>query len=173
MHLNSYKNYNFILLNFQQRHVRILRGDKMKEILREIGMITRAFGVICDIDYKEIKLGKGHHLYLSRIYENPGMVSETIAQILKVDRTTTFKIIKKLCEAGLVEKRRDPDNKKNWHLFCTKKGEEYYKFIISREEFYTEESLKTLSKEEKDILHHLLNKVRKNVETIWEDTKKR
>ena len=57
----------------------------MKEILREIGMIARALDSISNIEFKEHNLTKGQYLYLVRICENPGIIQEKLAEMIKVD----------------------------------------------------------------------------------------
>ncbi len=67
----------------------------MKDILREIGMIARALDSISNIEFKEFDLTKGQYLYLVRIYENPGIIQERLAEMIKVDRTTAARSVKK------------------------------------------------------------------------------
>ena len=78
----------------------------MKEILREIGMIARALDSISNIEFKEYDLTKGQYLYLVRICENPGIIQEKVAELIKVDRTTAARAIKKLEMNGFIVKAR-------------------------------------------------------------------
>jgi len=66
----------------------------MAEIIREIGAIARALDSISNIEFKEVALTRGQYLYLVRICENPGIIQEKIAEMLKVDRTTTARALK-------------------------------------------------------------------------------
>ena len=84
----------------------------MKEILREIGMIARALDSISNIEFKEYELTKGQYLYLVRICENPGIIQEKLSEMIKVDRTTAARAIKKLELNGFIEKKEDESNKK-------------------------------------------------------------
>ncbi|PAD40637.1 MarR family transcriptional regulator, partial [Bacillus sp. 7520-S] len=101
----------------------------MKEILREIGMIARALDSISNIEFKEYDLTKGQYLYLVRICEQPGIIQEKLAEMIKVDRTTAARAIKKLEKNGFIEKKEDAHNKKIKKLFPTQKGERVYPFI--------------------------------------------
>lgn len=85
----------------------------MKEILREIGVIARALDSISNIEFKEYDLTKGQYLYLVRICEEPGIIQEKLAEMIKVDRTTAARAIKKLELHGFIEKKDDPVNKKS------------------------------------------------------------
>lgn len=56
----------------------------MNDILREIGMIARALDSISNIEFKDLDLTRGQYLYLVRIYENPGIIQEKLAEMIKV-----------------------------------------------------------------------------------------
>ncbi len=84
----------------------------MNDILREIGMIARALDSISNIEFKDLDLTRGQYLYLVRIYENPGIIQEKLAEMIKVDRTTAARAIKKLEIQGFIQKQPDEQNKK-------------------------------------------------------------
>ncbi|MCM3225218.1 MarR family winged helix-turn-helix transcriptional regulator [Terribacillus saccharophilus] len=144
----------------------------MKEILREIGMIARALDSISNIEFKEYDLAKGQYLYLVRIVENPGIIQEKLAEMIKVDRTTAARSIKKLEINGFIDKRDDEHNQKIKKLFPTEKGERVYHFIRRENDHSDQVALAGLSEEEVETIHVLLQKVRKNIETDWEYVKK-
>lgn len=144
----------------------------MQEILREIGMIARALDSISNIEFKEYQLTKGQYLYLVRICENPGIIQEKLAEMIKVDRTTAARAIKKLEINGFIEKREDTNNKKNKKLYPTKKGENVFP-IIKRENVYSNiMALEGFSEKEAEIAFNLLQRIRKNVEKDWLFVKK-
>lgn len=144
----------------------------MREILREIGMIARALDSISNIEFKEYDLTKGQYLYLVRIYENPGIIQEKVAEMIKVDRTTAARAIKKLEMNGLIEKREDPHNKKIKKLFPTEKGKQVYPFLKREHDYSDRVALEGFSEREAETIFTLLQRVRKNVEKDWELVKK-
>ncbi|MEH7453303.1 MarR family winged helix-turn-helix transcriptional regulator [Gottfriedia acidiceleris] len=144
----------------------------MKEILREIGMIARALDSISNIEFKEHDLTKGQYLYLVRIAENPGIIQEKLAEMIKVDRTTAARAIKKLEMNGFIVKKEDKENKKIKKLFATEKGENVYPFIKRENDYSNIVALEGLSQIEVETIFNLLQKVRKNVEKDWEFVKK-
>lgn len=144
----------------------------MTEILREIGMIARALDSISNIEFKEYDLTKGQYLYLVRICEKPGIIQEKLAEMLKVDRTTAARAIKKLEMQGFIEKKEDAVNRKIKRLFPTDKGSLVYP-ILKREGDHSDRvALSGFSEEETEILFHLLKRARKNIEVDWEYVKK-
>jgi len=144
----------------------------MAEILRDIGMIARALDSISNIEFKEVDLTRGQYLYLVRICENPGIIQEKLAEMIKVDRTTTARAIKKLESNGMIERLEDKENKKIKKLFPTKKGAEIYPFIIRENNYSNAVALNGLSDEEAKQLEYLLKKVCKNVSEDWNFVKK-
>ncbi|MEW5548943.1 MarR family transcriptional regulator [Peribacillus frigoritolerans] len=144
----------------------------MKEILREIGMIARALDSISNIEFKEYDLTKGQYLYLVRICENPGIIQEKLAEMIKVDRTTAARAIKKLEINGFIEKKEDKHNKKIKKLFPTEKGKNVYPFIKRENDYSNIVALEGFSEREVETISDLLQRVRKNVEKDWEFVKK-
>ena len=74
-------------------------------ILREIGIIARALDSIANIEFRDLDLARGQYLYLVRIAEQPGMIQEELSEVLKVDRSTVARSVKKLEERGLIQQR--------------------------------------------------------------------
>jgi len=144
----------------------------MKEILREIGMIARALDSISNIEFREYDLTKGQYLYLVRICENPGIFQEKLAEMIKVDRTTAARAIKKLEMNGFIEKKDDQQNKKIKKLYPTEKGKYVYPLIRRENDYSNIVALAGFSETEAETIFHLLQRVRKNIEVEWEFVKK-
>jgi DNA-binding MarR family transcriptional regulator len=154
------------------QQIKQLKEKIMKEILREIGMIARALDSISNIEFKELDLTKGQYLYLVRICENPGIIQEKLAEMIKVDRTTAARAVKKLEMNGFIEKKDDEHNQKIKKLFPTVKGANVYPFIKSENDYSNTVALAGFSEIEVDTIFNLLQRVRKNVEKDWEFVKK-
>lgn len=144
----------------------------MREILREVGMIARCFESIANIEFKELDLSKNQYIYLIRIGENPGIILERIADMLKVDRSTASRAVEKLTQGGFVRKEIGDDNKKNIRLYTTEKGSDVFHMLQKVEAYSDTIALNGLSSEECEVLLKLLTKVRKNVEPDWELVKR-
>ncbi|WML44603.1 MarR family transcriptional regulator [Neobacillus sp. PS3-40] len=144
----------------------------MKEILREVGMIARALDSISNIEFKEYDLTKGQYLYLVRICENPGIIQEKLAEMIKVDRTTASRAIKKLEMNGFIDKKDDQHNQKIKKLFPTEKGKNVYPFLRRENDYSNMVALAGFSEREVDTIFNLLQRVRKNIEKDWEFVKK-
>ncbi|MBP2080180.1 MarR family winged helix-turn-helix transcriptional regulator [Oceanobacillus polygoni] len=144
----------------------------MKEILREIGMIARALDSISNLEFKEYDLTKGQYLYLVRICESPGIIQEKLAEVIKVDRTTAARAIKKLEINGFIKKKDDEHNQKIKKLFPTEKGKNIYPYLKRENDHSNMVALNGFTEEEVENIFNLLQRVRKNVEVDWEFVKK-
>ncbi len=146
----------------------ISKVKKMKEdILRQIGTIARALDSIANIEFKDIQLNRGQYLYLVRISENPGIISDHLAGMLNVDRTTTARSIKKLEQNQLIRKENDQQNKKIKHLFVTELGQKLAKQIKKENAYSNEVVLAGLSTQQRIELAALLQIVEKNASANW------
>lgn len=144
----------------------------MREVLREIGMIARALDSISNIEFKPYDLTKGQYLYLVRICENPGIIQEKLAEMIKVDRTTAARAVMKLEMNGFIEKQDDTVNKKIKKLVPTDKGRTVYPVIKREHDHSNTIALSGFTDAEAETLFHLLQRVRKNVEKDWDYVKK-
>ncbi|WP_019394461.1 MarR family winged helix-turn-helix transcriptional regulator [Priestia filamentosa] len=144
----------------------------MDDVLREIGMIARALDSISNIEFKEYNLTKGQYLYLVRICEHPGIIQEKLAEMIKVDRTTAARSIKKLETEGFIEKKDDHHNKKIKKLFPTEKGREVYPFLRREGDHSEKVALTGFSEQEREEVFQLVQRIRKNIEGDWEAVKK-
>lgn len=140
----------------------------MKEdILRQIGSISRALDSIANIEFKDLKLNRGQYLYLTRIYEDPGIISDRLASALNVDRTTTARGVKKLEVAGLIYKETDKNNKKIKHLYVTSIGNKLAQ-EIEKENIYSNKLMTAgLSKDEQKQLQKYLKIIERNANENW------
>lgn len=144
----------------------------MTDILREIGVIARSLDGIANIEFKQFDLTRGQYLYLVRIAEQPGIIPDQLAELIKVDRTTAARAISKLENHDFIEKKNDPENKKIKRLYVTDQGQAAAAFILRENNYSNQMALHNLSAIEIAELARLMTMVKKNVEADWEYVKK-
>ena len=144
----------------------------MIDILREVGMIERALDSISNIEFKDINLSNLQFLYVVRIYEHPGIIAEQLANLIKVDRTTLARAVRRLEKQGYVYRESDPDNKKIKHLYVTEKGKQIYPFIIRENSNSNEVALQGFTPEEAQQVHDYLKRIRQNIDADWKFVKR-
>lgn len=140
-------------------------------IMREIGIISRCLNTISDMEFKEMGLEKGQYIIVVRVCENEGISQEEISNMIKVDRTTVAKSVKKLIEKGYIDRVQNESDKRAYKLFSTEKGKKTYEFLRREEDYSTKNALLGFSQEEKAKLLELLKRAASNVEREWKDVK--
>ncbi|KAF0340543.1 MarR family winged helix-turn-helix transcriptional regulator [Pediococcus acidilactici] len=139
----------------------------MEDILRVIGSIARELDSIANVEFKEINLTKGQFLYLARVCENPGIIQGELAELLRVDRTTAARALRKLEDQGLISRQFTAGNQKIKRLYPTEKGRSVYPIIKRENEYSNATALQGLSEEEVKQVRNLLLRVEKNVNADW------
>lgn len=135
-------------------------------------MIERALDSISNIEFKDINLSNLQFLYVVRIYEHPGIIAEQLANLIKVDRTTLARAVRRLEKQGYVYRESDPDNKKIKHLYVTEKGKQIYPFIIRENSHPNEVALQGFTPEEAQQVHDYLKRIRQNIDADWKFVKR-
>lgn len=143
-----------------------------KEVLREIGMIARCLDSISNVEFQHLNLSRGQYLYLYRICENPGIIPNQLAELIKVDRTTAARAISKLESDEFIVKQSAIDNKKNKLLFPTEAGLKAWEFIRKEGEHSDQVTLDGFTDEEIETAVKLLRRMRHNIEVDWKFVKK-
>ncbi|MBQ6350631.1 MAG: winged helix-turn-helix transcriptional regulator [Methanobrevibacter sp.] len=77
-----------------------------------------------NLDDVQITYGELTYIYNIKFY--PGISQRELAETLFVSEANIAKMVKKLVNKGLVEKRKDENNKSRNILFLTDKGEEVF-----------------------------------------------
>jgi DNA-binding MarR family transcriptional regulator len=109
-----------------------------------------------NMSYKEVS-------YLSEIHIHKGISSVDLARKMGVTKSAVSQIISKMCCKGYVEKKKSNDDGRESKLFLTERIEKVYEEndkILSR---IFDESLSSISEEEKKVLCSLLVKINKNL----------
>lgn len=59
---------------------------------------------------------------LAQVSRNEGIHQGGLAELLEVEPITLCRLVDRLAEAGLVERRRDPADRRTWRIFLTGKS---------------------------------------------------
>jgi len=146
--------------------------NRNRQILRNIHTVSRSTLYIRNISFSRYNLQRGQHTFLTRIVEKPGITQEEISVLLRIDRTTTAKAIKKLEEKGFLIRKKSLIDRRAWCLYPTEMMMKIYgdmnREILELSEKFTE----NFSDEEIDKLNELLEKYIANVDKEWEKYRK-
>lgn len=137
------------------------------ELLREIGALARCVHAISDTKFRQHFLQKGQFIFLTRICERPEINLIDLSNMLKVDKTTTSKVVQKLINEGYIQKKRDETDQRVWRLFPLAKALEIYPELIEEENRNVATCLEGFTEQETETVLQLLKKMREKIETRW------
>lgn len=137
------------------------------DLLRNIGVLSRAINYISDVKYKEFNLQKGQFIFLTRICENHKINFIDLSNMLKVDKTTTTKAVKKLIDLGYIYREADAFDRRSYNLQPTSIGVDIYNNIINEENRQIDVCLNGFNSDEMELALKLVDKMSKNIETDW------
>jgi DNA-binding MarR family transcriptional regulator len=130
-------------------------------------MLSRCVQSICDIRFRELHLQRGQAVYLARVCEHPGINLIDLSNLLKVDKTTTTKVIQKLMAEGYVEKMRHKNDRRAWSLHPTDSARTVYESIIREENRFIDICVGDFTEKEKEKALGMIRRMRESVEGEW------
>lgn len=128
-------------------------------LFRLIGSISRQATTDMNQYAATYQLDNNLFLYVIRIVENEGISQSELAQLVKIDKTTLSRALKKLEIENYLIRKTNPMNKKFNQLFPTPKAQEIYQTLHTLESHYIQQALQQLTLEEKQLLNQLLQKI--------------
>ncbi|OEE85910.1 MarR family transcriptional regulator [Enterovibrio norvegicus FF-162] len=98
------------------------------------------------------------------LWEEEGVTQRQIAKKAKVESSTTTRTLDKLEKLGLVERRADPESRRNYRIYLTDKGRDLQAVISPLPLAVNQAMLADLSPNETEQLVSLLRKIVDKVE---------
>ena len=95
----------------------------LDELPFEIGLTAHALRMEFDRRAAPLGVTRAQWKALAWIGRVPGLRQVELAENLEIEPITLCRTLDRLEEAGLVERRRDPDDRRAWRLYLTDKGE--------------------------------------------------
>ena len=133
-------------------HVAFLLSDVTRQMRRRFDERARSSGAT-GTQWRTLKI-------LERF---EGINQGQLAERLEVEPITACRMIDRLEESGLVERRRDPGDRRAWQIFLTEKSRPVLAELHITAAAMIEELLQGLSTRQRDELNATLNVMRSNL----------
>jgi len=104
-----------------------------------------------------------HTLFVLSRHE--GVNQGGLADLMEIEPITACRMIDRLEEAALVERRRDPDDRRAWRIYLTEQARPLLDRLRIIASDVIEDALAGISPEDREQLHDSLAKVRANLST--------
>jgi len=135
----------------------------MKELAWEIGETSRMMRRYYDRRASALGVTSAQWRLLLRLSREPGLKQVELAERLDVEPITACRIVDRLEEAGLVERQRDPDDRRAWRLVLTEKAQPILNRLRALAEEMSGEAFAGMSGEEVEAMRGKLARIRENV----------
>lgn len=134
------------------QHIAFVIGDVSRLYRRRFDERTRSFGIT----------GPQMRAVIA-IMRFPGINQGALAERLDVEAITTCRMVDRLEQAGLVERRRDPQDRRAWQLFLTDSAEPIAEQLQAIGQTVLNESLDGLAAQDRDAIMTILGTIRDNL----------
>lgn len=132
-------------------------------MLRRISMLHWKLQSISTAHLQAYGLSGGLLPFLWQVHRYPGLHMDALSQRLRVDKAATTKAIQKLVSQGLVEKTRDPEDRRYFRLALTALGARTAPACREAYEGLNEQVLSGFSREERAELEAMLRRMWQNL----------
>ena len=97
-------------------------GDLQREVLFQLSDVARTMRTYIDQRAREHGMTRAQWIVLARLERQEGMTQAEMAEILEIQPISLVRLIDRLCEHGLVERRPHPRDRRANRLYLTAKG---------------------------------------------------
>ena len=135
----------------------------MKELAWEIAETSRMMRRFYDRRASALGVTSAQWRVLLRLAREPGLKQVELAERMDVEPITACRIVDRLEEASLVERQRDPEDRRAWRLVLTEKAEPILMRLRALAEEMSGEAFEGMSIEEVEAMRGKLARIRENV----------
>lgn len=131
-----------------------------------ISDITRLIRRTFDQRAKEIGVTRPQWRVLTMLMRHEGVNQSELAEMLELDAMTLCRMVDRLQEAQLIERRPDPGDRRAWQLFLTDKATPLMDKLRPMGEALLQEAMAGIDDRNRELLHDLLDEVRANLRSL-------
>lgn len=138
----------------------------METLPFEIGETAHALRRAFDRRAADLGVTRAQWKVMFRLARMPGLRQVELADMLDVEPITLCRIVDRLEEAALVERRRDPGDRRAWQLFLTPSAEPLNRQLRTLGDALIEEAFEGVSNEDIATARRVLARVRDNLAAL-------
>jgi len=138
----------------------------MEDLPFEIAETAHALRKAFDRRASALGVTRAQWKVLFRLTRFPGLRQVELADMLDVEPITLCRIVDRLEEAELVERRRDPEDRRAWRLQVTDKAKPLVERLKSLGSELVGEAFADIDRSELDQVRGVLARVRENVAAV-------
>ena len=141
-------------------------NEGLKEVAWELGETSRLMRRLFNRRAAALGVTSAQWRVMFWLGRKPGSKQVELAEKLDVEPITAGRTIDRLEEAGLVERRRDPNDRRAWRLYLTERAEPTVERLRRVAEGVLAEMFEGVSEDEVAALRQTMGRLRDNVGAI-------
>ncbi len=134
-----------------------------ENLFSKIGDLSRQARRSFDARARQIGVTRQQWQVLVTLRRNEGVNQGGLADLLDVEPISVCRMVDRLQEADLVERRPDPADRRSWRLFLTAKAEELLAQLRPLADQMEAQALEGISPAQRDDLYRMLDTIRQNL----------
>ena len=148
-----------------------MHRGKNRSLVRHLSIVLRRGQMYLDRELKRFAVRSGQIPILRLLEIRDGINQESIRKYLHMDKGTIAKTIKPLITKGYITRKTNPEDKRAYQIFLTRKGREIMPDVKNAITIWTDALTAGFSEEEKETAYVLLSRMSENAMTYLEDLK--
>jgi Transcriptional regulators len=136
---------------------------KTEHLGKHISLLYRQSQIYFNAELKKYRLGSGQYIFLLSLLKNEGINQEQLADIVKIDKTTTARAVAKLEREGYLTRETSLEDKRAYILHSTEKARSIQKVLGEILDRWNDSMLADFTAEDKNTLRRLLDRAIGNI----------
>ena|SRR5687768_10308814 len=128
-----------------------------------LAQVAQAYRSLSDSFMDRIGMHRAQATLLCRLFDHDGMTQSEIAEQLAVQGATVTNMLQRMEEAGLVARRRDPEDNRLVRVYLTDTGRKQERAITEQFMKVEEAIFEGLGPQERSMLRGMLKKMLRNM----------
>lgn len=137
--------------------------DEEKSFCFLVSDTARLLRKVFDRKVKSLGLTRAQWSVIVQLCRKDGLSQNELAELLEIEQPSLVKLLDKLEESALVERRQDPKDRRAKHVFLTAKSAEVLEPMQSISQEIRQNMLNGLSEAEQELLLAQLSKIKSNL----------
>lgn len=123
---------------------------------------------VFDRRVRNLGLTRPQWLAIVRLQRRPGASQSELADMMEIEKAPAGRIVDRMQEKGLIERRADPGDRRINRIYLTARGEQIYNTIYPLSVETVQDALSELSLKDREMLVRLLTRVKSTLVGISE-----
>lgn len=138
-------------------------ADQTGFLISDVGrLLRRNF----DVRARSIGVTRPQWKLLTTLARNEGANQGRLADLIDVEPISLCRMIDRLEESGLVERRRDPADRRAWRIYLTDQAHPILSELRTLADELLDQALDGLSAQDRERLDESLQRIRRNLEML-------